>query len=160
MIDYLSIYKFYFIFKESKNKGSWTSLEVHGSNFHCRAAGVQSQDTNIQHAKRKWGLFADGDCSHETKRHFPLGREAMTNLYIVLESRDINLPWGVSSQSYGFSNSPYGCEIWTIKKAEHKIIDAFELWGWRKLESPFDCKEIKPFSFGWFYSVSFLYNIQ
>ena len=126
MIDYLSIYKFYFLFKESKNKGSWTSLEVQGSNFHLSTAGVQSQDTNIQHAKRKWGLFADGDCSHETKRHCSLGREAMTNLYIVLESRDINLPWGVYSQSYGFSNSPVW--VWDLNHKEGWAPKNWCLW--------------------------------
>ena len=159
VIDYLSIYKFYFLFKESKNKGSWTSLEVQGSNFHCMAAGVQSQHTNIWHAKRKWGRFVDGNCSHETKRRFPLGMEAMTNLYSVLQSRDISLLTEVCIvKAMVFPIVLYGCEIWTLKKAEHQRIDAFELWGWRRLESPFDCKEIKSFSFGWFYSVSFLYS--
>ena len=63
----------------------------------------------------------------------------MTNLDRVLKSRDIAM-----SQSYGFSVVMYGCESWTIKKAEHWRIDAFELWCWRRLESPLDSKEIKP----------------
>ena len=122
------------LFKESKNKGFWTSLQVQRSSFHCRAAEVQSQDTNIQHAKRKWGLFADGDCSNETKRHFPLGREGMTNLYSILKSRDINLPTEVCIiKAMVFPIVLYGCEIWIIKKAEHQRIDAFKLWGCRRL---------------------------
>ena len=88
-----------------------------------------------------------------------IGRKAMTNLYSVLQSRDITLPTKVCLvKAMVFPVVMYGCESWTIKKAEHQRIDAFELWGWRRLESPFDCKEIKSFSFGWFYSVSFLYS--
>ena len=77
-------------------------------------------------------IMADGDCSHETKRRLLLGRKAMTNLDSILKSRDITNK-GPSSQSYGFSSSPYGCQSWTIKKAECQRIDAFELWHWRKL---------------------------
>ena len=80
---------------------------------------------------------ADGDCSHEIKRHLLLGRKTMTNLDSTLKNRDITLPTKVeamSSQSYGFSRVVrYGCESWTIKKAEHQRIDAFELWCWRRL---------------------------
>ena len=71
---------------------------------------------------------ADGDCSHEIKRCFVLGREAMTNLDRILKSRDINLPTNVRIvNAMVFPVVTYGCESWTIKKAEHQRIDAFEL---------------------------------
>ena len=71
---------------------------------------------------------ADGDCSHEIKRCFVLGREAMTNLDRILKSRDINLPTNVRIvNAMVFPVVTYGCECWTIKKAEHQRIDAFEL---------------------------------
>ena len=76
----------------------------------------------------------EGDCSHEIKRCFLLGRKAMTNLDSILKSRDITLPTKVRLvKAVVFSVVMYGCEIWTIKKAEHQIIDAFELWCWRRL---------------------------
>ena len=71
---------------------------------------------------------ADGDCSHEIERCFVLGREAMTNLDRILKSRDINLPTNVRIvNAMVFPVVTYGCESWTIKKAEHQRIDAFEL---------------------------------
>ena len=79
-------------------------------------------------------ITADGDCSHEIKICLLLGRKAMTKLDSILKSRDVTLPTKVqSSQSYGFSSSHVGCESWTIKKAECRRIDAFELWCWRRL---------------------------
>ena len=79
-------------------------------------------------------LNADGDCSHEIKRHLFLGRKAMTNLDSILKSRDITLPTKVCSvKAMVFPVVMYGCESWTIKKAEHRRIDAFELWCWRRL---------------------------
>ena len=72
-------------------------------------------------------ITSDGDCSHEIKRHLLLGRKAMTNLGSVLKSRDIILPSSVRIVK-AFSIVMYGCESWTIKKAEHPRIDAFELW--------------------------------
>ena len=77
-------------------------------------------------------ITADDDCSHEIKRHLLLGRKAMTNLDSLLKSRDITLT-AKSSQSYSFPIVMYGCESWTIKKAECQSIDAFELWCWRRL---------------------------
>ena len=77
---------------------------------------------------------AGGDCSHEIKRCLPLGRKAMTNLDSILKSRDITLPTTVHLvKAMVFPVVMYGCESWTIKKAEHRRIDAFELWCWRKL---------------------------
>ena len=79
-------------------------------------------------------ITADGDCSHEIKRCLLLGRKAMTNQDSILKSRDITLPtkvWIVKAMV--FPVVMYGCESWTIKKAEHHRIDAFELWYWRRL---------------------------
>ena len=90
-------------------------------------------------------ISADGDCSHEIKRCLLLGRKAMTKLDSVLKSRDITFPTKVHVvKAVVFPVVMYGCESWTIKKAEHQRINAFELWCWRRLESPLDCKEIKP----------------
>ena len=73
-------------------------------------------------------ITADGDCSHEIKRHFLLGRKVMTNLNSILKSRDITLPANVHLvKAMVFPVIMYGCESWTIKKAEHQRIDAFEL---------------------------------
>ena len=77
---------------------------------------------------------ADGDCSHEIKRYLLLGRKAMTNLDGILKSRDITLLIKVYLvKAMVFLVVMYGCESWTIKKAEHQRIDAFELWCWRRL---------------------------
>ena len=104
-------------------------------------------------------ITADGDCSHETKRHdkihynikkikkrqLLLGRKAMMNLDSILKSRDITLPTKVHLvKAMVFPVVMYGCESWTIKKAEHRRIDAFELWCWRRLLSPLDSKEFQP----------------
>ena len=79
-------------------------------------------------------ITADGDCSHEIKRRVPLGRKAMTNLDSILKSRDITLPTKVCQvKVMVFPVVMYGCESWTIKKAEHLRIDVFELWCWRRL---------------------------
>ena len=76
----------------------------------------------------------DCDYSHEIKRHLLLGRKAMTNLDSILKSRDITLPTKVHLvKAMFFPVVLYGCECWTIKKAEHQRIDAFELWCWRRL---------------------------
>ena len=77
---------------------------------------------------------ADGDCSHEIKRHVLLGRKAMTNLDSILKSRDITLWIKVHLvKAMVFSVTMYGCESWTVKKAEHRRIDVLELWCWRRL---------------------------
>ena len=84
-----------------------------------------------------WGgskITADGDCSHEIKRRLLLGRKVMTNLDSKLKSRDIILPTKVRLvKAMVFPVVMYGCESWTVKKAEHQRIDAFELWCWRRL---------------------------
>ena len=79
-------------------------------------------------------ITADGDCSHEIKRCLLLGRKVMTNLGSILKSRDITLPTKVHLvKAMVFPVVMYGCEIGTVKKAEHGRIDAFELWCWRRL---------------------------
>ena len=99
-------------------------------------------------------ITADGDCSHEIKRCLLLGRKAMTKLDCILKSRDITLPTKVCLvKAMVFPVVMYGCENWTIKKAECQRIDAFELWCWRRLLSvswtarrsnQFILKEISP----------------
>ena len=94
-----------------------------------------------------WGskITGDGDCSHETKRCLLLGRKVMTNLDSVLKSRDITLPTKVHLvKAMVFPLVMYGCESWTVKKAEHQRIDIFETVVLEKsLESPLGCKEIQ-----------------
>ena len=83
-----------------------------------------------------WGskITEDGDCSHEIKRHLLLGRKVMTNLDSIFKSRDITLPTKVHLvKAMVFPVVMYGCESWTVKKAERQSIDAFELWCWRRL---------------------------
>ena len=87
-------------------------------------------------------ITADGDYSHEIKRHLLLGRKVMTNLDSILKSRDVTLPTKVRLvKAMVFPVVMYGCESWTVKKAERQRTDAFELWCWRRL---LDCKEIQP----------------
>ena len=91
-------------------------------------------------------ITVDGDCSHGIKRCLLLGRKAMTNLDRILKSRDITLPTKVHIvKAMIFPVVMYGCESWTIKKAECRRIDTFELWCWRRLLSPLESK-IKPVS--------------
>ena len=91
---------------------------------------------------KQWKLFifggskitADGDCSHEIKRHLLLGRKVMTNLYSIFKSRDITLLTKVRLvKAMVFLVVMCGCESWTVKKAERQRIDAFEVWCWRRL---------------------------
>ena len=99
-------------------------------------------------------ITADADCSHEIKRRLLLGRKVMTNLESIFKSRDITLPTRVYLvKAMIFPMVMYGCESWTVKKAEHRRIDAFELWCWRRLlrvawterrSSQFILKEISP----------------
>ena len=103
-----------------------------------------------------WGskITADGDCSHEIKRRLLLGRKVMTNLDSILKSRDITLPTKVRLvKAIVFPVAMYGCESWTVKKAECQRIDAFKLWCWRRLlrvpwtarrSNPSILKEISP----------------
>ena len=86
-------------------------------------------------------ITADGDSTHEIKRLLLLGRKVMTNLDSTLKSRDITLPTNVRPvKAMGFSVAMYGRESWRIKKAEHRRIDAFELWCWRRLRVPWTAR--------------------
>ena len=90
-----------------------------------------TQDLMIQFSSK---ITTDGDCSHEIKRLLLLGRKVMTNLDSIFTSRDITLPTKVRLvKAMVFPVVMYGCESWTVKKAEHRRIDAFELWCWRRL---------------------------
>ena len=92
-------------------------------------------------------INTDSGCSHKIKRHLLLGKKAMASLDRVSKSRDIILPTKVNTvKAMVFPGVMYGCESWTIKKAECQRIDAFELCRWRRLFSPLDSKEIKPVS--------------
>ena len=89
-------------------------------------------------------ITADGDCSHEIKRRLLLGRKVVTNLDSTLKSRDITLSANVCLvKDVVFPVVMYGCESWTVKKAERRRIDAFELWCWRRLLRV-PCEEIQP----------------
>ena len=89
-------------------------------------------------------ITADGDCSHEIKRRLLLGRTVVTNLDSIFKSRDITLPTKVRLvKALVFPVVMYGCESWTVKKAERRRIDAFELWCWRRLNQSI-LKEISP----------------
>ena len=90
-------------------------------------------------------ITADGDFSNEMKRRLLLGRKVMVNLDSILKSRDITLPTKVHLvKALVFPVVMYGCESWTIKKAERQRIDGFELWCWRTLKRPSVCKTIEP----------------
>ena len=92
------------------------------------------QSLRVKLGKREYKMYSCGDCSHEIKRHLFLGRKVMTNLDSILKSRDITLSPKVHLvKAMVFPIVMYGCERWTIKKAEHWRIDAFELWCWRRL---------------------------
>ena len=123
--------------QKTKNKASGpiTSWEIHGETVET------VRDFILGGSK----ITADGDCSHEIKRRLLLGRKAMTNLNSILESRDITLPTKVHIvKAMVFPVVMYGCESWTIKKAERQRIDVFELVLEKTLESPLDSKEIQP----------------
>ena len=111
--------------------------------WHCLSLGLE-----YHFMENRWGnngnndrlyyfsskITEDGDCSHEIKRHLLLGRKAMINIDSILKSRDITLPTKVHlANVMVFPVGMYGCESWTIMKAKHRRIDAFELWYWRKL---------------------------
>ena len=104
--------------------GPITSWEIDGER-------VETADDFILRGSK---INVDGDCSHEIKRCLLLGWKVMTNLESILKSRDITLPTKVRLvKAVVFPMVMYGCESWTIKRAEHRKIDAFELWCWRRL---------------------------
>ena len=102
--------------------------------FYYFMANRQGNSGNSDRLLFGFKITANGDCSHEIKRHLLLGRKAMTNLDSILKSRDITLPTKVRLvKAMVFPVVMYGCESWTIKKSKHQRIDAFELWCWRRL---------------------------
>ena len=134
--------------EESEKVGLWltiqkTNIMASGPISSWEIDGETVSDFNFLGSK----ISADCDCSHEIKRRLLLGREVMTNLDNVLKSRDITLPTKIHLvKAMVFPVVMYGYESWTVKKAECRRIDAFELWCWRRLlrVSPLDCKEIQP----------------
>ena len=113
-------------------KLSIQKTKILGSGSHHIMANGKTMETVTDFIFLGSKITADGDCSHEIKRCFLLGRKAMTNLDSVLKSRDITLLTKVRLvNSMVFPVVMYGCESWTIKNAEHQRIDAFELWCWR-----------------------------
>ena len=94
----------------------------------------ETVETVVDFILRGSKITVDGDCRHEIKRCLLLGRKVMNNLNSILKSRDITLPTKVRLvKAMVFPVVMYGCESWTVKKAEHRRIDAFELWCWRRL---------------------------
>ena len=135
--------------EESENVG----LELNIQKTKIMASGpFNSWPTDGETVQRVTGFIlggskisADSDFSHEIKTRLLLGRKVMTNQDRILKSRDISLPTKVHLvKAMVFPLVMYGCESWTIQKAECRRMDAFELWYWKKtLESPLDCKEIQ-----------------
>ena len=111
--------------------GPITSWEIDGETGEIDGETVETVSDLILGGSK---ITADGDCSHEIKRHLLLGRKVMTNLDCIFKSRDITWPTKVCLvKTMVFPVVMYGCESWTVKKAKHRRIDAFELWYWRRL---------------------------
>ena len=117
--------------------GPITSWQIHG----------ETMETVIDFIFLGSNITADGDCSHEIKRRLLLGRKVMTNPDSIFKSRDITLPTKVRLvKAIVFPVDMYGCESWTVKKAERRRIDAFELWCWRRLlRVPWTTRRSSPF---------------
>ena len=122
------------LFMKVKEESAKVSLKLNIQNTRIMASGpITSWQTDVETvADFIWGgskITADSDCSHEIKKCLLLGSKVMTNLYSILKSRDITLPTKVHLvKAMVFPVVMYGCESWTIMKAEHQRIDAFELW--------------------------------
>ena len=125
-----------------KEESEKVSLKLNIQKTKIMASGPitswQVDEETMETVRDTWGqgskITEDGDCSHEMNRHLLLGRKAMTNLDSILKSRDIILPTKVCLvKAMVFPVVMYGCESWTIRKAERQRIDAFELWCWRRL---------------------------
>ena len=111
---------------ENKDHGIWF--------HHFRANRWETMETVTDFIFLGSKIIASGSCSHEIQRCLLLGRKAVTNLDSIIKSRDITLPTQVCLiKAMVFPVVMYGCESWTVKKAEHRRIDAFELWCWRRL---------------------------
>ena len=134
------------LFRSSWLKTQHSKNEDHGIRSHHSMANRWGNSVNSDRLHFLGSkITADRDCSHEIKRCLLFERKAMIKLDSILKSRDITLLTKVHLViAIVFLVVIYGCESWTIKKAEHRRIDAFELWCWRRLESPLDSKEIQP----------------
>ena len=147
----ISFYIYLYILKEENEK---VGLKLNIQKTKIRASGPitswqingETMETVTDCIYLGSKITADGDCSHEIKRHLLLGRKPMTNLDSILKSRDITLPTKVCLvKAMVFLTVMYGCESWTVEKAECRRVDAFELWCWRRLlRVPLDYKEIQP----------------
>ena len=114
--------------------GTTDSMDVSLSEFREMVIDRETVETVADFILGGSKITADCDCSHEIKRHLILGRKVMTTLNSILKSRDITLPTKVHLvKTMVFPVVMYGCESWTVKKAERRRIDAFELWYWRRL---------------------------
>ena len=120
--------------KENEKRGSKINIQktkiIASSSISSQQIDGETTETVTDFIFLGSKITVEGDCNHEIKRHLFLGRKAMTNLDSVLESSDTTAYKGRYSQSYCFSM--YGCESWTVLKAEHQRIDAFKLWCWRR----------------------------
>ena len=113
-------------------KAQHSEKEDHGIRSHLFMGNRWGNSVRLYFGGSK--ITADGDCSREIKRRLLFGRKVMTNLDSIFKSRDITLPTKVHLvKAMVFPVVMYGCESWTVKKAEHQRIDAFELWCWRRL---------------------------
>ena len=124
--------------EESENAGLKPSIQktniMESSPINSRQIDGETVKTVADLIFLAFKITSDGNCSHEIKRLLLLGRKAVTNLDSLLKSRDITLPTKVHLvKAMVFPIDMYGCESWPIKKAEHRRIDAFELWCWRRL---------------------------
>ena len=127
-----------------KQESEKVGLKLHIQKMKIMASGpISSWEIDVETVETVsdfifWGskITADGDCSHEIKRHLLLGNKVMTNLDSISKSRDVTLPTNVRLvKGIVFPVVTYGCESWTIKEADSQKIDAFELWCWRRLFS-------------------------
>ena len=134
------------IFERRMPLGNFSMSTPVGNSFFASSWSASNLSLGSSHVLGS-KITSDGDCSHEIKRHLLLGRKVMTNLDSIFKSRDITLPTKVCLvKAMVFPVVMYGCESWTVKKAERRRIDVFELWCWRTLESRLDHKEIQPVS--------------
>ena len=127
-------FNFLFCIGKSWLKTQHSKSKDHGIQSHHFMANRWGNQTATDFLFLGSKITADGDCSHEIKRHLLLGRKAMTNLDSILNSRDITLPTKIHLvKALVFPVVMYGCEKWTVKKTEHQRTDAFKLWCWRRL---------------------------
>ena len=127
-----------FVFDDKNDSNSNKGIRAFPPSNHCTLIYTAEYISNIYIVYIFVQLYhfitADGDCSHEIKRRLHLGRKVMSNLDSIFKSRDITLPtWVRLVKAMVFPVVMYGCESWTVKKAERQRIDAFEVWCWRRL---------------------------